>query len=39
VKIYIANQEEHHRIRTFKEEFIALLKAHGIEFDERYVFN
>jgi REP element-mobilizing transposase RayT len=39
VKAYIANQEEHHRRRSFQNEFIALLKAHGIEFDERYVFD
>lgn len=35
---YIENQEEHHRIRTFREEYIALLQAHGIEYDEKYVF-
>lgn len=36
---YIANQEEHHRTRTFQEEFRLLLKRHGIEFDERYVWD
>ena len=35
---YIKNQEEHHRIITFEEEFIALLKEHKIEYDERYLF-
>ena len=35
---YIANQEEHHRSRTFEEEFVAFLVRHGIEYDERYVF-
>ena len=35
---YIANQKEHHRHRTFKEEFLAFLKKHGIEYDERYVW-
>jgi len=35
---YIENQKEHHRRVDFKEEFIALLKAHGIEFDERYLW-
>lgn len=35
---YIANQEEHHRKNSFNEEYIALLNAHGIEFDERYLF-
>lgn len=36
---YIANQEEHHRKTTFKEEFIALLERHGIEYDPRYVWD
>jgi len=35
VKRYIGNQPEHHRVRTFKEEFIAFLKRHDIE--ERYI--
>ena len=35
---YIAGQESHHRRMTFREEFVALLKRHGIEYDERYVF-
>jgi len=38
VKRYIQNQEEHHRKRTFKEEFLALLNAHHISFDERYLW-
>ena len=33
---YIKNQEEHHRSRTFREEYIALLTEHGIAYDERY---
>ena len=36
VRTYIANQEEHHRERDFKSELLALLKAHGVEFEERY---
>lgn len=39
VREYIANQEEHHRKRDFKNEFRELLRRHGIEFDERYVWN
>lgn len=39
VKDYIANQEEHHRKGSFKEEFLALLQAHGIEWDERYIWD
>lgn len=34
---YIKNQCEHHRVKTFREEFIELLKEHGIDFDERYL--
>ena len=29
---------KHHARMTFEEEFIALLKKHGIEYDPRYVF-
>ncbi len=39
VKAYIENQAEHHRKRDFAEEFLALLHAHGIEYDERFVLN
>ena len=34
---YINNQEEHHRKKSFHEEFLELLNKHGIEFDQRYV--
>lgn len=34
---YIANQEEHHRTRDSREEFLALMRAHRVEFDERFV--
>lgn len=36
---YIANQREHHRARTFQEEFVALLVRHGIEYDKRYLWD
>ncbi len=39
VRRYLVNQEEHHRKMTFEEEYKALLKAHGIEFDERYLWS
>lgn len=39
VKQYIANQEEHHRTRTYQEEFRLLLERHGIQYDERYVWD
>ena len=34
---YIRNQPEHHKKRTFEEEFLALLKAVGVDYDPRYV--
>jgi REP element-mobilizing transposase RayT len=36
---YIVGQEEHHRTGTFQEEFRQLLREHGVEFDERYVWD
>jgi REP element-mobilizing transposase RayT len=36
---YIANQEEHHRKRTFQEEYLEFLKRYEIEYDERYVWS
>ena len=36
---YIANQEEHHKATTFQDEYRELLTRHGIEFDERYVWD
>ncbi|MBX3390489.1 MAG: IS200/IS605 family transposase [Phycisphaeraceae bacterium] len=38
VKKYIAIQHEHHRREDFKSELLRLLRAHRIEFDEKYVF-
>jgi len=38
VQQYIRNQEEHHRTRTFQEEYIAFLNRHGIEFRLEYLF-
>jgi len=35
---YIAGQKEHHRKRTFKEEYLAFLKKNDIEYDERYLW-
>ena len=39
VRQYVRSQEEHHRHRTFQEEFVEFLKRHGIEFDERYLWD
>ena len=35
---YIANQREHHRHKTFEEEYRSFLEKHGVEFDEAYAF-
>ncbi len=35
---YILNQEEKHKLKTFKEEYLDFLKAFEIEYDERYIF-
>jgi putative transposase len=39
VKAYIENQHEHHRTRTFQEEFVQMLKKHRIPFEERYLWD
>ena len=39
VRNYIRNQEEHHRKRSFQEEFVNLLDKHGIEYEERYLWD
>jgi REP element-mobilizing transposase RayT len=35
---YIRGQKEHHRRRTFQEEFLEFLNKHGVEDDPQYVF-
>ena len=37
VRRYIQQQGEHHRTRTFREEYLALLQRGGVEFEERYL--
>lgn len=39
VERYIASQREHHAREDFKTELLRLLRLHGVEFDERYVFD
>jgi REP element-mobilizing transposase RayT len=39
VKSYIADQEEHHRRMTYQDEFRELCRRHGVEIDERYVWD
>jgi putative transposase len=38
VRRYIEDQERHHERMTFQEEYLALLKAHGVRYDERYLW-
>jgi hypothetical protein len=38
VKEYIANQAEHHRTKTFQEEYVTFLQKHGVEYDEKYLW-
>lgn len=38
VRDYIARQAEHHRRRTFQEEYLEILQRSGVEFDERYLW-
>ena len=39
VRHYIADQREHHRAKTFEEEYRAFLARHHVAFDERYVWD
>ncbi len=38
VRAYIEGQQKHHKRQTFQEEFVAFLTAHGIDHDERYLW-
>lgn len=38
VRNYIAKQEEHHRRRTFQEEYLELLHRCGVDFDDQYLW-
>jgi len=35
---YIRSQADHHRKRSFEEEFVAFLKRHDVDYDPQYVF-
>ncbi len=37
VRHYIANQEEHHRVKSFREELIEMLNKAGIDYDSKYL--
>src|SRR5579859_657621 len=39
VQNYIQRQEQHHQIKTFREELLAFLRTHNIKFEEKYVFD
>ncbi|MGD9855461.1 MAG: IS200/IS605 family transposase [Planctomycetaceae bacterium] len=39
VRRYIETQKEHHRGMTFQDELRELLRRHGVDFDERYVWD
>ena len=39
VKQYILNQKEHHKRKSFQEEYTAFLKKYKVEYDERYVWD
>jgi protein-arginine kinase activator protein McsA len=36
---YVKNQENHHRKKSFKEEYLEFLKKYEIEFNEKYLFD
>ncbi len=38
-ELYVRNQEEHHRSKSFQDEFRAMLRRYGVEFDEQYVWD
>ena len=39
VKSYLAKQEQHHKGRSFQDEFLEFLKRHDVEWDERFVWD
>ena len=39
VKKYIQNQEEHHKVKNFQDEYRAFLKKYDVEYDEKYVWD
>ncbi len=38
VKDYILRQEEHHRVKSFQEEYLDFLKRGGVTYDDRYLW-
>lgn len=39
VVAYISNQHEHHKKKTFQEEYRAILKKYNVTYDEKYVWD
>jgi REP element-mobilizing transposase RayT len=39
LRAYVRNQAQHHRRRSFQDELRALLDRHGVEYDERYIWD
>jgi len=39
VRTYIENQQTHHQVVDFQEEFLWLLKKHGVDYDARYLWD
>lgn len=37
VRAYIARQEEHHRVKSFHEEWVEMLEEAGIDYDPKYI--
>ncbi len=38
VRQYVLGQKEHHRKKSFQEEYVELLKQNGVEYDERFLW-
>lgn len=36
---YIENQEVHHKLKTFAEEYMEFLKEFNVDYDDKYLFN
>lgn len=38
VRAYVLNQEEHHRVKTFQQEYVVMLRRGMVEYDERFLW-
>ena len=39
VKNYIRNQHDHHRVRSFQEEYLEFLREYEVTFDEKFIWS